>query len=186
MSTPDPNVRISNAEREAVLRRLHDATEEGRLELEEFTERSRQAYEAKTYADVERLLTDLPEAPGGIVIAKGSGPGGTVPDLNLAPTHSKVNREGEWTVPARITLKPAHARIVLDFRHAVFTTGEVAIEADLTHSGLTIILPEGASVVDDGLDFHGGRLKDKSRRRGDGPRLRLTGRLRFSTVKVRD
>ncbi|WP_026932148.1 DUF1707 SHOCT-like domain-containing protein [Glycomyces tenuis] len=185
MSTPDPNVRISNTDREAVIRRLHAATEEGRLELDEFAERSRQVYEAKTYAEVERLLTDLPEEDGAVALRSGSARDAAAPDLNLAPAHSKVTREGAWTVPARITLKPKHSRIVLDFREAVFTGREVEIEAHLTHSRLTIILPEGASAIDDGLDYQGGRLKNESRQRGDGPLLRLTGSLVYSPVKVR-
>lgn len=184
MSTPDPNVRISNTEREAVLRRLETATEEGRLELDEFAERSRQVYEAKTYAEVERLLADLPEDSRGVAIANRSRPNRTVRELDLSPRHSKVTREGPWTVPSRITVKPKHARVVLDFREAEFTVNEVEIEARLTHSGLTIILPEGGAAVDDGLDFVGGRLKNKSRGRGPGPLIRLTGGLRHSTIKV--
>lgn len=184
MPTPDPNVRISNAEREAVLRRLETATEEGRLELDEFAERSRQVYEAKTYAEVERLLTDLPEESRALAVANRSRTKKAAPELNLSPKHSKVTREGSWTVPARITVKPKHARVVLDFREAEFTSSEVEIDARLTHSVLTVILPKGGAAVDDGLDFHGGRMKNKSRGQGDGPLVRLTGGLRHSTIKV--
>ncbi|MFG3339540.1 DUF1707 domain-containing protein [Glycomyces sp. NPDC048151] len=182
MTTPDPNVRISNAERDAVVRRLHAATEEGRLELDEFAERSRRVYEAKTYAEVERLLTDLPEERGAVAIPTAGAR--EVPELRLAPKHSKVVREGDWTVPSRIALGPKHSRIVLDFRQAVFTTREVEIEVNLTHSGLTVILPEGASASDEGIDFEGGRMRDKTRRRGDGPRIRISGRNVYSQIKV--
>ncbi|SDE06976.1 DUF1707 SHOCT-like domain-containing protein [Glycomyces harbinensis] len=183
MSTPDPNVRISNAERDAVLQRLQAATEEGRLDLDEFAERSQRVYEAKTYAEVERLLTDLPENAG--TVAKRSRANGPVPDLHLSPKHAKVTREGAWNVPARITVRPMHSRIVLDFRHAVFTSPEVAIEAHLTHAGLTIILPKDASAIDDGIDFQGGRLKNECVAQGDGPTIRLTGSTVFSAIKVR-
>ncbi|GAB3994507.1 hypothetical protein GCM10029992_09090 [Glycomyces albus] len=60
MTEPDPNLRISNDEREAIIERLHAAAQDGRLDLAEFDQRSREVYEAKTYAEVERLLTDLP------------------------------------------------------------------------------------------------------------------------------
>ena len=43
-STPVPAVRVSDAEREAVVARLNAATGEGRLTLAEFTERSGLAY----------------------------------------------------------------------------------------------------------------------------------------------
>lgn len=185
MPTPDPNIRISHAERDAVLRRLQAATEEGRLELDEFAERSRQAYEAKTYAEVKRLLADLPEDYRAVEVANRFESEAPVPELKLAPTHARVTREGTWPVPTRITVRPTHSRIVLDFRHAVFTGREVQIDAHLTHSSIKIILPEGASAVDDGVDLQGGRLKNGSRGRGDGPRLRLTGNAVYSLILVR-
>lgn len=185
MPTPDPNVRISNTDREAVIRRLHAATEEGRLELDEFAERSRQVYEAKTYAEVDRLLSDLPGENGAVAVRGDSRQRAAAPDLDLAPKHSRVVRDGAWSVPARISLKPAHSRIVLDLRDAVFTSREVEIDVHPRHARIEIILPEGASAVDDGLDFHGGRLKNGSRKQGEGPLLRLNGKLHFSRVTVR-
>lgn len=55
-------MRVSDAERESVAARLRDALEAGRLDLPEFDQRSRDLYEAQTYAEVNRLLEDLPSA----------------------------------------------------------------------------------------------------------------------------
>ncbi|WP_199034998.1 DUF1707 and DUF4190 domain-containing protein [Glycomyces salinus] len=64
MPEPDPErMRVSNAEREAVAARLQEALEAGRLDLSEFDQRSRDLYDAQTYAEVNRLLEDLPSAP---------------------------------------------------------------------------------------------------------------------------
>src|SRR5215468_4048609 len=67
MSTPTPEhlpqVRVSDAERDAVVARLNDATGEGRLTLEEYTERVGAALAAKTRADLDMLLADLPAHP---------------------------------------------------------------------------------------------------------------------------
>ncbi|MEV6845618.1 DUF1707 domain-containing protein [Actinoplanes sp. NPDC051411] len=53
-------MRASDADRERVVERLRDALNEGRLDLGEYDERMQQAYAAKTYGDLDGLLTDLP------------------------------------------------------------------------------------------------------------------------------
>src|SRR6185312_13435997 len=56
--------RASDRERDAVVQRVQDAFAEGRLDDTEFDERSRAALTAKTHADLDALLADLPAAPG--------------------------------------------------------------------------------------------------------------------------
>ncbi len=57
----DPSeIRAGDADRERVAERLRIALEEGRLNLHEYDERLRDAFAAKTYADLDRLLADLP------------------------------------------------------------------------------------------------------------------------------
>lgn len=55
-------MRAADADRQRVADRLHEALGEGRLDLHEYDERLRDAYAAKTYADLDRLLADLPDA----------------------------------------------------------------------------------------------------------------------------
>lgn len=69
--TADQNMRVSDAERQAVADRLAAHYADGRLDQAEFDERSTRAMSAKTRADLEGLLDDLPE-PG----MRGSGPAG--------------------------------------------------------------------------------------------------------------
>ncbi|MDT7731764.1 MAG: hypothetical protein QOK45_2017 [Mycobacterium sp.] len=54
------HLRVSDAERDAVVARLARALRDGRLTLAEFEERSEAAYAAKTHAQLEILTTDLP------------------------------------------------------------------------------------------------------------------------------
>ncbi|SDL63560.1 protein of unknown function [Glycomyces sambucus] len=185
MPIPDPNIRLSNADREALVARLHAATEEGRLDLEEFAERSTRVYEAKTFADVERLLADLPEDDRALAVPKRPRAAANTPDLVLNPVHSQVKREGAWTVPARITTKQKHSGIKLDCREAVFTGDDVALDVDLTHSRLTLVLPRHASAVDDGVELLGGAVVNKCSRVTDGPTVHLTGTSRYGRVVVR-
>ena len=59
--TPDPNIRVSHAERTEVADRLSKHYGDGRLDEEEFNERLDRAMKAKTRADLDGLFDDLPE-----------------------------------------------------------------------------------------------------------------------------
>jgi Domain of unknown function (DUF1707) len=70
----DFQLRVSDAEREATATELREHYAAGRLTLEELNERLDKAFAAKTRADLNALMTDLPSAPQGT--ASGSfGPG---------------------------------------------------------------------------------------------------------------
>jgi hypothetical protein len=61
---PDPvHMRASDADRHKIADRLKAALDEGRLSLHEYDERVRDAWAARTYADLIGLVTDLPQ-PG--------------------------------------------------------------------------------------------------------------------------
>jgi Domain of unknown function (DUF1707)/TM2 domain len=61
MSTPGPRpIRIGNAEREAAVRALGDHYAQGRLDQEEYEERTTAAYAARTSDDLVPLFDDLP------------------------------------------------------------------------------------------------------------------------------
>jgi hypothetical protein len=64
-------LRAGDADRERVAERLRAALDEGRLNLHEYDERLRDAYGARTYADLDRLLADLPG--GGVVVPAPAG-----------------------------------------------------------------------------------------------------------------
>jgi hypothetical protein len=54
------SVRASDADREAVVRRLQAAIGEGRIDLDEFGQRADAAYKAVTRAELDPLVADLP------------------------------------------------------------------------------------------------------------------------------
>jgi len=56
-------LRAADVDREFVAERLKGALDEGRLSLHEYDERLRETYSARTYADLDKLLADLP-GPG--------------------------------------------------------------------------------------------------------------------------
>lgn len=59
-NTPASGLRVSDAERDAVAAELAEHLRAGRLDLPEFDERVGRALGARTRADLDRLLTDLP------------------------------------------------------------------------------------------------------------------------------
>jgi len=57
----DHGMRASDKDRDAVVAALRDAFAAGRLTLDEFDERTTQAYASKTWGDLRGLTQDLPE-----------------------------------------------------------------------------------------------------------------------------
>ena len=53
-------MRAGDSERQAVADKLKAALDEGRLDLHEYDERVQQAYAAKTFGELDSLVTDLP------------------------------------------------------------------------------------------------------------------------------
>ena len=67
--THAPQLRAGDADRQAAADRLRAAHDEGRLDLAEYDRRLAEAYAAVTYADLDRLFTDLPTRPSAPVPA---------------------------------------------------------------------------------------------------------------------
>ncbi|MEO3799169.1 DUF1707 domain-containing protein [Nonomuraea sp. B1E8] len=56
-----PEMRASDADRDRVAAILREHTAQGRLTMEEFNERLEQLYQTKTYGELARLTSDLPD-----------------------------------------------------------------------------------------------------------------------------
>jgi subtilisin family serine protease len=60
---PPPWLRASNADREAVVAQLSAAATEGRLTLDEFSDRTRRVYASRTWGELAGPVRDLPLRP---------------------------------------------------------------------------------------------------------------------------
>jgi Domain of unknown function (DUF1707) len=84
--TTGPNIRVSDAEREAVAAQLRDHYGDGRLTLDELNERLDQTFAARTASELNAVTTDLPRESTGWTPGTGAagskltvGPQGTGP-----------------------------------------------------------------------------------------------------------
>ena len=73
---PAAGIRASDAERDATIERLSAATGDGRLTLEEFSQRMERATTAKTRAELDGLVADLPTDVGAAGTAVAFSPDG--------------------------------------------------------------------------------------------------------------
>jgi hypothetical protein len=62
VSPRDPRVRASDDDREEVVRLLQRGLQEGRLTVDEFDDRVRAAYAARTLGELDELTADLPRS----------------------------------------------------------------------------------------------------------------------------
>jgi uncharacterized protein DUF1707 len=95
------NVRVGDADREAVAAQLREHYADGRLTLEELNERLDQAFAAKTKADLNTVMRDLPQAmrPGAGLPYGGTGwPGQPGPGWHgpMSPGPGRQYGRGGW------------------------------------------------------------------------------------------
>jgi Domain of unknown function (DUF1707) len=136
--------RASDRERDAVVQRVQDAFAEGRLDDTEFDERSRAALTARTHAELDALLADLPApatAPGMATAAPGRGPGRFAIALK-----SSVRRGGRWRVPERYATVVYKGGGWLDLRAAELSGPVTTFLAVAYKSRVTILVPPNVRV----------------------------------------
>lgn len=178
---PDPSrrsdMRVSHAERDAVVERLREAAGEGRLDLDELESRVGLALTAKTYGDLEALTADLPPPP----------PPRPEPPLVLKGGLNGASRTGRWRVPEHITADGGLGGVKIDFTRADCPLSEVRVEAHGQAAGVTIVVPDGWMVETSGFDPAIGGLKDKTDHDPlpGTPLIRLTGNGGSAGVVVR-
>jgi len=133
-------VRASDAEREQAVGRLREATAEGRLTLEEFSERVESAYAAKTHEDLEELLDDLPAAGSGVPRSRRRSKRFTV------SIFGGTDRKGRWRSADTHWVISVFGGSALDFRQASLEGGEANVFVFDLFGGTTLRVPEGVDV----------------------------------------
>src|SRR6266702_3833299 len=127
--------------------RVRDAFAEGRLNDDEFDERSRAALTARTHADLDALLADLPAA----TTAPGPAPVLPGPGRFAVALKSSVRRAGRWRVPERYTTVVYKGGGWLDLRAAELSGPVTTFLAVAYKSRVTILVPPNVRVEMTGL-----------------------------------
>jgi hypothetical protein len=174
-------VRASDRERDAALQRVQQAFADGRLDDAEFDERMRAALVARTHADLDVLLTDLPAAGAWPVPAAGRAPG------RLAVAYKgSVRRAGRWRVPDRYTTVVYKGGGTLDLRVAELTGPVTTMRVVAYKSTVTILVPPGVRAEITGFGIvQGGVDEDPGYRLpADAPVIHVRALAYKGTVEV--
>jgi hypothetical protein len=138
----DGLTRASDADRDRTVEALATAIAEGRLTLEEYSERSEAALGARTLGELARLTDDLP-AGGQPAVAAG--------ELAVLPEEitavlGNESRKGPWVVPARLAVRSVLGDCHLEMQQAVIKQQVTTIEAKVRLGSVTIYVPDGIDV----------------------------------------
>jgi Domain of unknown function (DUF1707) len=113
------DVRASDGERDTTMHRLREAAAQGRLTLEELTDRIEAAAGAVMRSDLVPLTSDLPATAA-------------VGRTSQAPSVrgvGDIKRSGAWAVPAESAFRTWFGNIKLDLRQAQMSSAETHIRA---------------------------------------------------------
>ncbi|WP_053544128.1 DUF1707 SHOCT-like domain-containing protein [Corynebacterium deserti] len=189
MAAPQENDPIkklaTDQNRNQVVDELSAAVSRGQLTLEEFEERSTQAWNARHLDTLISLIADVNDNPHHLLGQAFPGaynlptahhfPAPEVFDAQSAvarvrrqitgnPTGSKLSfsllggasRKGNWLVPQSHTSIAIMGGSELDLRDALLESNHIEISAFCVMGGMEIIVPEGVRVICDGVGVMGG------------------------------
>lgn len=141
------DLRASDSDRERVVTMLGVALGDGRLTVEEHSERIDAAFAAKTLGDLAGLTTDLAcaaEQPvrldGGRLVVGFFGTG---------------VRTGRWVVPPVLTCTAVFGEVLVDFTAAILQARHVVLYAYAIFGRVRLAFPDGVEVVLDGTALIG-------------------------------
>jgi hypothetical protein len=178
------NLRVSHEDRDKVVDQLQVAAADGRLTAEELDERVGSALTARTYGELDVLLTDLPAVPGMTPV-----PARDVKELiRLETAHGNIQRKGRWAVPRHLDVEARHGNVVIDFAEAVIGHPTLDLSISLSHGNMVLIAPPEVTVDLDSLAVAHGNVVNHAHREPEGPvrlLVSVSGDLRHGNVVVR-
>lgn len=174
---PPQGLRASNSDRERVLKVLREAATDGRLDLDEFQERSDRAQEARTLGDLPPLTADLLPAQEQPIRLDHQ------PALGVFGT---AVRRGRWVAyPGDLVLAVA-GRVEVDMREALLLHGHHRMTVTAVLGRVEILVPDGVEVRVNGRSVLGTRGTTARRSDlSDPPVLEINGFSLLGTVRVK-
>jgi Domain of unknown function (DUF1707)/Cell wall-active antibiotics response 4TMS YvqF len=149
-------VRASDVDRDQAVEVLAAASAEGRLSLEEYSERSEAALSARTLGDLASLTADLP-ATG--LPAAPQGAAAATPE-EITAVLGNESRKGPWVVPPQLAVRSVLGDCHLEMQHAVIGQHVTTIDATVRFGTVTIFVPDGIDVRMSGRAVLGAKSSD--------------------------
>ena len=160
-------LRASHDDRDRVVELLRVAAGDGRLTAEELDQRLELAMTARTYGELARLVSDLPDSPD-----VAGAPAPRVKDVvRLNCRSGQTVKDGRWVVPQRMELKVTSGHIKLDFTEAVITHSSLQIDAEVRSGHVILITKPGIVVDTDDVTVSSGHIKIRAPWGSDGPEV---------------
>ena len=151
---PGPGIRASDAERDATVERLSAASGEGRLTLDEFSQRMDRATSARTRAELDALVADLPAAsPAAGTAVAAAAPGGT--SWHVSPVGG-LRVYGPWRMERQVVVISIVGGTRLDLGQAELAAPEVTLTKVSLVGGVRVRVPAGIRVEVSGFSLVGG------------------------------
>ena len=161
----EADVRISDTDRDGVIGRLREAVGDGRLNLDEFSDRAAVVYAARTHRDLAKVVRDLP-APAPPphtltdvrTVSRTPAVAGSDRPQHIVAVMSGAHRRGRWRPRRSIRVVTVMGGGELDFREAEFEQGVDVIDVRIfsVMGGMGIVVPEGMAVDLEGFFIFGG------------------------------
>src|SRR5215467_13413003 len=169
---PAAGIRASDAERDATLERLSAATGDGRLTLEEFSQRMDRATTAKTRAELDRLVADLPTTPGAAGSAVAERDPGRA-SWHISPIGG-LSVSGPWRMERSVIVVSLIGGADLDLSQTQLAGPEVTLTKVSLLGGVSIGVPPGIRVDTSGFSLIGGTSVDAGPEPGpDAPTVHI-------------
>jgi hypothetical protein len=171
-------LRASHDDRDRVVEVLRVSAGDGRLTAEELDQRLELALTARTYGELAKLISDLPE----------SGSVASAPATVLKPkevaridcTSGHVRRVDRWVVPQRMEVKVTSGHVMLDFTQAIITQPSLQLNVEV-RSGHVVLRTKPGIVVDaDDVAIRSGHVRVRAPWGPDVPvrlRIEVTGKV---------
>src|SRR4051794_29041658 len=129
------DVRASDPERDETVERLRGTAAEGRLTLEELTDRIEAASSAVMRSELVPLTADLP-----VTVGRSRSEPADVRKVG------HIKRKGAWLVPAECRFRSYFGAVIVDLREATTSAQELRVDARTPFGNIVVPVPEGVDV----------------------------------------
>lgn len=185
--SPDGHLRVSDRERDETIDVLVEAATDGRLTLDEYSQRADRALTSVTRDDLAVLTHDLaaPSRPGFRPAAVRFG--GSRPSYDrLLAVFGTETRRGSWLVPAQLDARALFGECRIEIQEATLHSRVTVIDVQAVFGSVVIVVPDGVEVRTTGMSIFGSRTCDVERDTPPGaPVVEVRGRAVFGEITVR-